>query len=53
MTTSSETEPTPVAESKENNHRCDIELKRPCGSVLKINGLPISVVTSLIPSFVS
>ena len=53
MTTSSETEPTLVAESKENNHRCDIELKCPCGSVLKINGLPISVVTSLIPSFVS
>lgn len=34
------------------NHSCDIELKRPCGSVLKINGLPISVVTTLIPSFV-
>ena len=38
----------------ENNHdqKCDIELKRPCGSVLKINALPISVVTTLIPSFV-
>ena len=37
-----------------NNHdqKCDIELKRPCGSVLKINALPISVVTTLIPSFV-
>ena len=31
---------------------CDIELKRPCGSVLKINALPISVVAALIPSFV-
>ena len=38
----------------ENNHdqKCDIELKRPCGSVLKINALPISVITTLIPSFV-
>ena len=37
-----------------NNHdqKCDIELKRPCGSVLKINALPISVITTLIPSFV-
>lgn len=36
------------------NHvqKCDIELKRPCGSVLKINALPISVITTLIPSFV-
>ena len=33
------------------DHSCDIELKRPCGSVLKINGLPISVVTTLTPSF--
>lgn len=31
---------------------CDIELKRPCGSVLKINGLPLSAVATLIPSFV-
>ena len=53
MTTFSETEQASVVESKENNHRCDIELKRPCGSLLKINGLPISVVTSLIPSFVN
>lgn len=45
-------EQAPVVESTEINHRCDIELKRPCGSVLKINGLPISVVTTLIPSFV-
>ena len=32
--------------------KCDIELKRPCGSVLKINALPISVITTIIPSFV-
>lgn len=31
---------------------CDIELKRPCGSVLKVNALPISVVATLIPSFI-
>jgi hypothetical protein len=30
---------------------CDIELKRACGAVLKINSLPISIVTVLIPSF--
>lgn len=30
---------------------CDIELKRTCGAVLKINSLPISIVTVLIPSF--
>ncbi len=53
MTTASDTEQAPAIESKEINHRCDIELKRPCGSVLKVNGLPISVVTSLIPSFVN
>ena len=33
-------------------YKCDIELKHPCGSVLKINSLPISVITKLIPSFV-
>ena len=33
-------------------HKCDVELKRPCGSVLKINALPISVIATLIPSFV-
>ena len=32
--------------------KCDIELERPCGSVLKINALPISAITTLIPSFV-
>jgi len=46
MTTASDTEQAPAIEPKEINHSCDIELKRPCGSVLKINGLPISVVTS-------
>jgi hypothetical protein len=30
---------------------CDVELKRTCGAVLKINSLPISIVTVLIPSF--
>ena len=33
-------------------HTCNIELVRPCGSILKINALPISVVSTLIPSFV-
>ena len=36
---------------EEVNSVCDIELKRACGAVLKINALPISVVTTLIPSF--
>jgi len=31
---------------------CDIELKRPCDSTLKINALPVSVITTLIPNFV-
>ena len=31
----------------------DIELKRPCGSVLKINALGISVITKMIPRFFS
>ncbi len=31
---------------------CDVELKRPCGSVLKIYSLPISVINDLIPNFV-
>lgn len=44
---SSASDNTKVAESC-----CDIELKRPCGSVLKISSLPISVINSLIPSFV-
>lgn len=30
---------------------CDIELQRPCGSILKINSLPVSVASNLIPSF--
>ena len=34
------------------NQKCDIELMRPCGSVLKISSLPISVITTLIPSFI-
>jgi len=51
-TSSAKSEHTPIAEPSDTSHRCDIELKRPCGSVLKISSLPISVVTTLIPSFV-
>lgn len=32
-------------------HSCDIELKHPSGSILKVNALPISVLSTLIPSF--
>jgi hypothetical protein len=32
-------------------HSCDIELKHPSGSILKINALPISVISTLISSF--
>ncbi len=38
--------------TKDNQQCCDIELKRPCGSVLMINALPIPVISTLIPSFV-
>ena len=31
---------------------CEVELKRPCGSTLMISSLPISVLATLIPSFV-
>jgi len=34
-----------------SEHSCDIELKHPSGSILKINALPISVISKLIPSF--
>jgi len=51
-TPSAHSEQAPLMESPEDVHLCDIELKRPCGSVLKISSLPISVVTTLIPSFV-
>ena len=53
--TTSEIEAHPQTSKVDNNsqeQKCDIELKRPCGSVLKINALPISVITTLIPSFV-
>ena len=30
---------------------CDIEFKRACGGVLKINTLPVAVLTTIIPSF--
>ena len=32
-------------------HSCDIELKHPSGSVLKINALPISAISTLLLSF--
>ena len=32
-------------------HNCDIELKHSSGAVLKINALPLSVISTLIPSF--
>lgn len=41
-----------IEEVKPQEQCCHIEVKRPCGSVLKINALPISVVSSLILSFV-
>ena len=31
---------------------CNIELERPCGSILKINSLAISAVSTLISSFI-
>ena len=45
-------EPHQPGDDNSNEHKCDIELKRPCGSVLKVHGLPISIIVTLIPSFV-
>lgn len=50
--TTSEVEIHQRTDDSTQEQKCDIELKRPCGSVLKINALPISVITTLIPSFV-
>lgn len=50
--TTSEVEVHQPTDDSSQEQKCDIELKRPCGSVLKINALPISVITTLIPSFV-
>ncbi len=50
--TTSEVEVHHPTDDSSQEQKCDIELKRPCGSVLKINALPISVITTLIPSFV-
>lgn len=53
--TTSKIEVQQQASSADNNSQeqaCDIELKRPCGSLLKIHALPISVITTLISSFV-
>ena len=41
-----------LMDKEQQENTCDIELKRLCGSVLKINAQPISVVTNLITSFV-
>lgn len=50
--TTSEAEIHQPTDDSSFEHKCDIELKRPCGCVLKINALPLSVITTLIPSFV-
>lgn len=50
--TTSKIEVQPPTVEHTHEQKCDIELKRPCGSVLKINALPISIITTLIPSFV-
>jgi len=50
--TTSEIEVHQPTDHSRQEQKCDIELKRPCGSVLKISALPISVITTLIPSFV-
>ena len=49
---------TPGCNQKQTNNistnfeqTCDIELQRPCGSMLKISSLPVSVASNLIPSF--
>jgi hypothetical protein len=50
--TTSEIEVHKPIDDNSQEQKCDIELKRPCGSVLKITALPIAVLTTLIPSFV-
>jgi len=47
-----ETKPTNTPSANDPERSCDIELRHPCGSVLKITALPISMVSTLIPSFV-
>lgn len=42
-----------VSSDKKKQSCCDIELKRSCGAVIKISSLPISVVSELIPRFLS
>ena len=48
--TSSKIEVHKSVDDNSQEQTCDIELKRPCGSVLKITALPIAVITTLIPS---
>ena len=47
-----ETQPTDTPSANDLERSCDIELRQPCGSVLKITALPISMVSNLIPSFI-
>jgi len=49
--TTSEIEVHQPTDDNSQEQTCDIEFKRPCGSVLKITALPIAVITTLIPSF--
>ena len=49
--TTSEIEVHKPVEDNSQEQRCDIEFKRACGGVLKINALPVAVLTTLIPSF--
>ncbi len=49
---------TPACNQKQTNNistnfeqTCDIELQRPCGSMLKISSLPVSAASNLILSF--
>ena len=50
--TTSEIEVHKPTDDNSQEQKCDIELKRPCGSVLKITALPVAVLTTLIPSFI-
>lgn len=47
-----EAQPTDTQGEDVQQRSCDIELRHHCGSVLKINALPISILSNLIPSFI-
>ncbi|MDA0912066.1 MAG: hypothetical protein O2809_11035 [Proteobacteria bacterium] len=49
--TTSEIEVHKPIEDNSQEQTCDIEFKRACGGVLKINALPVAVLTTVIPSF--